>query len=70
MNTYVYIYSVINVADEKQVDVVQAFVSSLGSQLYTTASDHSNYDFETIIIILQVCVFLLYYSILCMKKLE
>jgi len=45
---------VIKVAGEKQVDVVAAFVSSLGSQLYDTTSDHSNYDFESIIIILQV----------------
>ena len=53
-NTCKYSFSVIKVAGEKQVDVVSAFVSSLGSQLYTTTSDHSSYDFETIIIILQV----------------
>lgn len=48
-------FSVVEVASEKQVDVVPAFISSLGSQLYDTTSDHTDYDFETIIIILQVC---------------
>lgn len=51
---HMYVFSVIKVAGEKQVDVVPAFVSSLGSQLYDTTSDQSSYDFETIITILQV----------------
>ncbi|XP_065889935.1 phosphatidylinositol 4-kinase alpha-like [Dysidea avara] len=45
---------VISIAGEKQVDVVPAFVSSLGSKLYNISSGHSNYDLEMIIIILQV----------------
>ena len=49
------LFSVVEVASEKQVDVVPAFISSLGGQLYDTTGDHSDYDFETIIIILQVC---------------
>ena len=49
------VFSVVEVASNKQVDVVPAFISSLGSQLYDTTGDHSDYDFETIIVILQVC---------------
>lgn len=51
---YIHVFSVVKVAGEKQVDVVPAFISSLGSQLYDTTGDHNDYDFETIIIILQV----------------
>ena len=62
---HMYVFSVIKVAGEKQVDVVPAFVSSLGSQLYTTTSDHSSYDFETIITILQVCTYMCIYVHVC-----
>ena len=61
MHIFIYVihthilFSVVEVASDKQVDVVPAFISSLGSQLYDTTGDHSDYDFETIIIILQVC---------------